>query len=334
MSDWTTDLIVLPEAPAIPGLAFRRFRGPTDLAGIAAVMNASLAADRNGERNTAEGLANSFAHAVHWDPQQDTLLVEVTGTLIGYANTEWREVGDDCQHAIQLHLAPEWRGRGLELAMQRHMERRAQAAAAAGPNGVRHWFSSRVPGTWRAWAEMLLAQGYAPVRCFFEMQRPLDGGLPDASLPAGLAIRPALPEHYRAIWEAGAECYRDQWEYVAVSDEDYKAWAATPDLDPSLWLVAWDGDQIAGAAINVVHKSEQGERDTWGETDDLFVRRPWRQRGLGRALLAGSLGLFKARGLTTAGLGVDAENLSGVLRLYEGLGYCAYQRVVMYRKPM
>jgi len=334
VSDPAAGFVALPKAPAIPGLTFRRFRGPTDLAGIAAVMNASLAADRNGERNTVEGLANSFAHAVHWDPQQDTLLVEVNGTLIGYANTEWREAGEDCQHAIQLHLAPEWRGRGLESAMQRHMERRAQAAAAAGPNGVRHGFSSRVPETWRAWAEMLLAQGYAPVRCFFEMQRTLDGDLTDASLPAGLAFRPAPPEHYRAIWEAGAECYRDQWEHVAVSDEDYKAWAATPDLDPSLWLVAWDGDQIAGAAINVVHKSEQGERDTWGETDDLFVRRPWRQRGLGRALLAGSLRLFKARGLTIAGLGVDAENLSGALRLYKGLGYRAYQRVVMYRKPM
>jgi mycothiol synthase len=328
-------LIALPEAPAIPGLTFRRFHGSTDLAGIAAVMNASLAADRNGERNTAEGLANSFAHPVNWDPQQDTLLVEVNGTLIGYANTEWREADDnDCQHAIQLHLAPEWRGRGLESAMQCDMERRAQAAAAAGPTGARHWFSSRVPETWRTCAEMLLAQGYTSVRCFFEMQRTLDGDLPDASLPAGLAFRPALPGHYRAIWAAGAECYRDQWEHVALSDEDYHVWAATPDLDPSLWLVAWDGDQIAGAAINVVHKSECGQQDTWGETDDLFVRRLWRQRGLGRALLVGSLCLFKARGLITAGLGVDAENLSGALRLYEGLGYRVYQRVVMYRKPM
>ena len=65
------------------------------------------------------------------------------------------------------------------------------------------------------------------------------------------------------------------------------AWVATPDLDPSLWLVAWDGDQVAGAAINVIHGG------AWGETDDLFVRRPWRKRGLGRALLVGSLRLFK-----------------------------------------
>jgi len=71
-----------------------------------------------------------------------------------------------------------------------------------------------------------------------------------------------------------------------------------------------------------------------GETGGLFVRRPWRNRGLGRALLVGSLHLFKARGLTTAGLGVDAENLSGVLGLYESVGFRPYQRVVSYRKQM
>jgi len=51
-------------------------------------------------------------------------------------------------------------------------------------------------------------------------------------------------------------------------------------------------------------------------------------------LLAGSLHLFKARGLTTAGLGVDAENVSGALGLYERLGYRPYQRSASYRKRM
>jgi GNAT superfamily N-acetyltransferase len=292
-------------------------------------MNASLAADRNSERITAEGLANTCAHPENWDPQQDSLLAQVDEMLISYANTEWRKEDNGCYlHFIHLYLSPEWRGRGIELALQQHMERRARAVAAAEQLGARHEFASMVPETWHARAEMLLAQGYTPVRYYFEMQRPLEGDLPQSPLPAGLALRPPLPQHYRAIWEAGEECFHDQADYVAPSEESYRAWVETPDLDPSLWLVAWDGDQIAGAAINVVHESRHGE------TDDLFVRRPWRRRSLGRALLAGSLHLFKARGLTTAGLGVDAENLSGALRLYEDLGYRTYQRVTSFRKPM
>ena len=321
--------IVLPEAPAIPGLVFRHFRGEADLPDIAAVINASLTTDGSSERITVERLVNIYAHPVHWNPQQDTLLAEVDGTLIGYANMEWlEEDSGDCLHLINLHLAAEWRGCGLELAMQHHMERCARVVTSAGPKSAHHWFASKLSDTWQARVEMLHALGYAPVRFYFEMQRSLDDKLPEAVLPTGLALRPPLPEHYRAIWEASEECFRDQRDHVVPSEDNYRAWVTAPNLDPSLWLVAWDGDRVAGAAINVIHQG------AWGETDDLFVRRPWRKQGLGRALLVGSLHLFKSRGLTTAGLGVDAENVSGALDLYESIGFRPYQRVVLYRKQM
>ena len=317
------------EAPAIPGLRFRHFHSEADLPGIVDVINASFAADGISERITVEGLATMVAHPVHWDPQQDALLVEVGETLVGYANTEWRaEDAGDCLHTITLHLVKAWRGRGLEHAVQRTMEQRAWVVASAGAAGARHWYVSRAPETWAARAETLLSLGYTPTRYYYEMQRPLDDDLPEVLLPAGIELRFPSPEQYRAIWEAGEECFRDQQDYVVPDEESYRAWVATPDLDPSLWLVAWDGDQVAGAAINVAYEG------AWGETDDLFVRRPWRHQGLGRALLVGSLHLFKARGLTTAGLGVDVENLSGALGLYESVGYRPYQRVASYRKRM
>jgi GNAT superfamily N-acetyltransferase len=318
--------IEIPEIPEISGLVFRRFRGEADLLKIAAVINASLAADKNSERITVEGLSHIFTYPIHWDPQQDTLLVDVNDILIGYANTEWRYEGDgDCLHSINLYLVPQWRGCGLELAMQRYMERCASVVAISDSDGT-HWFSSMVPETWQTRVEMLHSLGYLPVRYYFEMQRSLNVDLPEVMMPTGIELRPPLPEQYRVIWEASVECFRDQQDYFVPGEESYRAWIATPDLDPSLWLVAWDGDEIVGAAINTTHEGD------WGETDDLFVRRPWCKRGLGRALLVGSLHLFKARGLTTAGLGVDAENASGALALYESIGFRLYQRLVSYRK--
>jgi mycothiol synthase len=325
-----------PAAPSIPGLVFRGFRGAADFAGIAAVMTASLA-DHNGERYAADAVANAFAHPANSDPLQDTLIVEVDGALIGYANTQWRieDGGAACWHWIYLYLEPRWRGMGLEPAVQSHLERRARlVAAAAGPAGARHLLTSMVPETWHALADALLALGYAPARYFCEMQRSLQSDLPELSLPAGLEIREPLPEHYRGIWDAEVESNHDNWLSAVPDEEEYRAWAETPDLDSSLWRVAWDGDQVAGASINVAQKSEDGTREVWGETDSLFVRRPWRRRGLGRALLVASMHLFKARGMITAGLGVDTENPSGALRLYEDLGYRPYRRVVLYQKPL
>ena len=45
-------------------------------------------------------------------------------------------------------------------------------------------------------------------------------------------------------------------------------------------------------------------------------------------------GSFAARGLDEAALGVDAENLSGALRLYESLGFRRYRTGIAYRKPL
>jgi len=99
--------VVLPDAPAIPGLVFRHLCGKADSPNIAATMNASLAADRSSERITAEGLDSIYTHPGHWDPKQDALLAEVSGTLIGYANTDWREEDSGARlHSINLHLVP------------------------------------------------------------------------------------------------------------------------------------------------------------------------------------------------------------------------------------
>ena len=50
------------------------------------------------------------------------------------------------------------------------------------------------------------------------------------------------------------------------------------------------------------------------------MRRPWRRRGLGLALLLHSFRDFAARGATRVGLGVDAENTTGAVGLYERAG--------------
>jgi ribosomal protein S18 acetylase RimI-like enzyme len=71
-----------------------------------------------------------------------------------------------------------------------------------------------------------------------------------------------------------------------------------------------------------------------GYTEDIAVRRPWRRRGLARALIAQSLAALKQRGMTAAALGVDAENPTGALRLYESLGFRPFKRWTTFRRPL
>jgi ribosomal protein S18 acetylase RimI-like enzyme len=54
--------------------------------------------------------------------------------------------------------------------------------------------------------------------------------------------------------------------------------------------------------------------------NELGVRNPWRRRGLGLALLRHAFAELGRLGADRVGLGVDAENVTGALRLYERAG--------------
>jgi mycothiol synthase len=97
--------------------------------------------------------------------------------------------------------------------------------------------------------------------------------------------------------------------------------------------VAWDRDEVAGSVMTFVW---QVENETLGLSrgwlEHISVRRPWRRRGLASALIAEALLALRAAGLREAALGVDAENTSGALRVYEALGFRRVRTDVSYRK--
>jgi ribosomal protein S18 acetylase RimI-like enzyme len=70
-----------------------------------------------------------------------------------------------------------------------------------------------------------------------------------------------------------------------------------------------------------------------GWLERISVRRPWRRRGLGRAITAEALRRLRDAGLRDAMLGVDADNPNGALELYEGLGFEVAQRSMVFGWP-
>jgi ribosomal protein S18 acetylase RimI-like enzyme len=131
------------------------------------------------------------------------------------------------------------------------------------------------------------------------------------------------------------EAFRDHWGFNEENEPTVEQWVENPNFDPSLWRVAWEGDQVAGMVLSYIDKREnQAYHRQRGWTEDICVRRPWRRRGLARALLVQSLYAVRERGMLEAALGVDTQNLSGALHLYESVGFRAIKRLTVYRKLM
>jgi len=326
------------DPPAVPGLRFRTCRGPDDGPAFAEILNAESAACGIDEMVTADEVSAELTHAGEEDPARTLVVAEVDGRPVAYARRTVHDRGVFRAYEHVGFVHPDTRRRGLGRALLRHQAAALRALAAAqdasGDRRLFSWADER-----RADATALLAsEGYAPVRWYVDMERrTLDGLPPVASLP-DIELRPADPGDsatLRAALAAEDEAFRDHWGHHDMSADDVSAALAEPGLDPSLWRIAWDGDAIAGVVRPIVYADENarfGRRRVW--IDRVSVRRAWRGRGLGTALLVAALTQAGERGLTSAALGVDTDNTTGALGLYERLGFARGPTTVAYTKSL
>jgi GNAT superfamily N-acetyltransferase len=324
--------------PPIPGLRFRHFAGPSDYPAMNDAAND--AREANGVHNITDpdGFASYYAHLDpdHCALERDLFVVDVDGEMAGYARTEWADEEDARVHYVVAFLRPEFRRQGIGRAMLEALEERAIAVATDHPTDRPVFFTAETLGDPGADA-LLTGTGYVPVRYHYVMVRPNLHPVPDARMPDGLEIRPVEDDHLRPIFDAGVEAARGLWGYTEPTEADFDWFVTDPieSSDRSLWRIAWDGDQIAGqvrAFINDDENERFGENRGWVE--HILVRAPWRRRGLARALIASSIDALRERGMTEGALGVDVDNPSGALRLYESVGFERVSLETAYRKPM
>jgi ribosomal protein S18 acetylase RimI-like enzyme len=325
-----------------PALQIRPFRGEADFPLMAAVANASRAADGIDAVVTVDGLRSSYAHLTNCDPYRDMLMLEADGDLIAYYRIWWlREAAGAWLYLHVGFLRPEWRGRGLGAAVLAYLEAqlaRLARAHASEPGGEgERFFECYVGEGERDRVALLLASGYAPVRHTFYMVRPLAEPIEPRPLPPGVEIRPAAPEQYRLVWEADVEAFRQSPSFVEPTESDYRAWTSGEEFDPHLWQIAWDTatGRIAGMVLNFVNEPENAAfQRRRGYTESISTQVPWRRRGLARALLTRSLCLLRDLGLDEAALTVNSANPTGALALYESVGFRVTRRMSTYQKPL
>ena len=326
-------------AAGIPGLVIRPYRGEADVPDLVRVTNAAFEADGISERRTEAELAVDLRHPTPaFDATTDLVVAELDGTVVGHGRADWVDMTDgtrDYRTGGDVH--PEYRRRGIGRAILRTNLARLREIDAARPTA-----NPRVFGLWtyeRSTGAMALArsEGFEQVRWFFEMERPgIDRDLPAIpDLPDGLEARGVGPDEMWKLWTADVEAFQDHWGGFDGSEENFRRWMQRPTFRPELIVAAWAGDEVAAGVVNTIYAGENeqlGTRRGW--LDSVFTRREWRRRGVARALIARSLHLLAAEGMDTALLGVDADNPSGALGLYESFGFRVIERGSAWHRPM
>lgn len=243
----------------------------------------------------------------------DVLLAEADSKLVGYADvipwgeTSWLDVRATEPAAYELLL---------EAAVRRaesHAKRHVRATANEKDAHAHQTFE-------RA--------DFHPFRHSFRMMIDLDGELPEPSWPEGFQVRPLREGDEPRFHAAHMTSFADTWEFTPEPFEQWAHWFLGHSFQPEHWFLVEHEGEVAAYAICKVSETEPD----MGFVNLIGVLPAYRRRGLAIALLQHVFRHFAARGMKRVGLGVDAENPTGALRLYEHAGMHVARTTVIFEK--
>jgi mycothiol synthase len=303
-----------PAAEPLPPAGYRLRRpSHTDLEAVTELKRTAEVAHQGESDVTVDDLREDWT-LPRVSMAEDLWIVETaTGHVVAYGSV-W-QVDPPRVFFAEQTVRPDHRGRGLSELLLRLAEMRAKQSAGRQPTdtpvelGV--WTYEEDTGL----IALLERNGYRHARTFLRLDVDLAEPPAAPAWPAGVAVSVFRRHHDEAAVHAAMdEAFRDHWRPDVMSLEEWLAFRFTrPGLDLGLWWVAWAGGEVAGAAMAI-------ETPLGGYIADLAVRRPWRGRGLGRALLLQAFAELRRRGQPRAYLGVDSDNPTGAMHLYTSLG--------------
>ena len=265
-----------------------------------------------------------------FEPTTDAWVArDAADQMVGYAHLG---AGDPDDANASFFIHPEFGSAALGAALCRLAEARARSrligASASETARLIYWAAATNAPAHHA----LEAEGYDLARHIWGMELALGDEPPPApTWPAGVTVRICASEDdLRQAHATVTDAFQDHWGYVARSYEDYsQSMIQIAGFDPTLWFLAVEAG--SGAVVGTALCEALPDR---GWVNDLGVRRAWRGRGIGEALLRHAFAVFYARGFRLVGLGVDSQNLTGATRLYERAGMRVERQYDVYVKAL
>jgi ribosomal protein S18 acetylase RimI-like enzyme len=249
-------------------------------------------------------------------------------------------------HELGGAVHPAHRGQGIGTELLDWAERRARESLPQAPKGANVVLQSHMFADDRHAQALLAHAGYRRVREWIHLAIEMVEPPPAPAWPDGFAVR--LMDQNRdwpAVGSALEEAFVDHWGQLplaesAESETEDGADTETDDSDDEddpysnsrdFCFVALYGGEVAGSCLGNAITIEWPDS---GKVGSLSIRRPFRRRGLAKALMCHALGEFYRHGTRRVITDTDSDSFTGANRLYQQIGMRIYRREHLYEKVL
>ena len=177
------------------------------------------------------------------------------------------------------------------------------------------------------------SKGFLPIRFFNTLRAPVAPNLEPPALPEGVVIRNADLNNMSDLRKVHSILQNSFSESFRFVPRDFDSWVKRFKADKS---VPSDGVYLLeylGSAEGFIWLDDIDALELRGFVEKLGVNKESHGKGFGQLLLGTALAHFSRRGYVHAVLGVDTQNASNALRVYEKMGFVAISTWVVFDGP-
>jgi mycothiol synthase len=324
------DLPVLPE-----GLTARPMTAD-DAAPVAALLTAAEQVDDTHEHFSAEDLTEWWTG---WqaDLERDGIVVrDPAGIPVGYAVAlALPTFRDSYRVYLEGRVRPDRRGQGIGRTLLDWLLRRGAEVKAERQPQAPGRLVVTVPGTMPSLEALVRRAGLTAERWFWDMERSLED-LPESRPVSGVDLVPFAWDRDDEVRRAHIAAFR---EHHGSTEHDPETWTrlftGQRAFRPDLSVLALEDGSVVAYLLAYEYEADTaatGRREVY--FGQIGVLPSARGRGLAKAVIVESLRAAAKDGCVGASLGVDSENVTGAVRLYENLGFSAVRTSVAWSRSL
>jgi len=225
-----------------------------------------------------------------------------------------------------LGVIPPFRGRGIGRKLT---EKAIESLKARNMETAQCWIRDDQP----ICKHLFESLNFKVIRIFSTMRRDLNSIPSDIDENKDVQIRLMRKsiEDVMLLRRLDNEAFSEHFNYRPSTLKEWTHWSSHPDFDRKGWFFALlDGKPIGHVGTWIDTKFVEFKGVKRGLISTIGVLKPHRRKGVGTTLILRGMKYLKLKGMTEVELGVDDQNQTEAMKLYEKVGFNIIRKELTY----